>query len=136
MWIYSSITIFAIIINKVHHKCSAGLYVGLQKYWVFQSEAKVEQIIAIVTTRSVSCLKFDILLQQRNTVRKDETRSKCYAFSPVSDVDVEEFCLLLLLLLFFGVFCFVLFLFFFNTELKIPYRKSQFHEHIFFETMN
>ena len=33
----------------------AGLYIGLWKYWDFQSEAKVEQIIAIVTTHSVSC---------------------------------------------------------------------------------
>ena len=28
----------------------------LQKYWNFQSETKVEQIIAIVATPSVSCL--------------------------------------------------------------------------------
>ena len=31
---------------------STGLYISLQKYWNFQSEAKVEQIITIVTTRS------------------------------------------------------------------------------------
>ena len=31
---------------------STGLYINLQKYWNFQSEAKVEQIITIVTTRS------------------------------------------------------------------------------------
>ena len=30
-------------------------YIGLLKYWNFQSEAKDEQIIAIVTTCSVSC---------------------------------------------------------------------------------
>ena len=28
---------------------------GLWKYWHFQSEAKVEQIISIITTPSVSC---------------------------------------------------------------------------------
>ena len=32
------------------------LYVGLWRYWDFQSEVKVEQIIAIVMTHSVSCL--------------------------------------------------------------------------------
>ena len=31
------------------------IYICLRKYWNFQSEAKVEQIIAIVTARSVSC---------------------------------------------------------------------------------
>ena len=29
------------------------LYIGHQKYWNFQSEVKVPQIIAIVTTRGV-----------------------------------------------------------------------------------
>ena len=37
---------------KLHHRCSTGLYKDLRS---FQSEAKVEQIIAIVTTHSVSC---------------------------------------------------------------------------------
>ena len=41
---------------KLHHRSSTGLYIGLWKYWDFQSEAKAEQIIAIVTTHSVSCL--------------------------------------------------------------------------------
>ena len=43
---------------KLHHRCSTGLYIGLWKYWNFQREAKVEQIIAIVATRSVSCYIF------------------------------------------------------------------------------
>ena len=42
---------------KLHHRCSTELYIDLWKYWDFQREAKVEQIIAIVTTHSVSCLK-------------------------------------------------------------------------------
>ena len=37
---------------KLHHRCSTGLYKGLRS---FQSEAKAEQIIAIVKTHSVSC---------------------------------------------------------------------------------
>ena len=41
---------------KLHHRCSTGLYIGLRKYWNFQIEAKLEQIIAIVTTHSDSCL--------------------------------------------------------------------------------
>ena len=36
-------------------KYFTGLYIGLRTYKNFQSEAKVEQIIAIVATRSVSC---------------------------------------------------------------------------------
>ena len=44
--------------QKNHHTCSIGLYIGHRKYWNFQSEAKVEQIIAIVTTRSVSCCSY------------------------------------------------------------------------------
>ena len=33
-----------------------GLYIGLHIYFNFHSEANVEQIIAIVTKHSVSCL--------------------------------------------------------------------------------
>ena len=44
---------------KFHHRSSTGLYISLWKYWDFQSEAKVEQIIAIVTTHSVSCYNCD-----------------------------------------------------------------------------
>ena len=40
------------------HTCSIGLYIGHQNYWDFQSEVKVEQIIAIVTTRSVFCCSY------------------------------------------------------------------------------
>ena len=40
---------------KLHHRSLTGLYIGLGKYWDFQSVAKVEQIIAIVKTHSVSC---------------------------------------------------------------------------------
>ena len=40
---------------KLHHRCSTGLYIGFWKYWDFQSETKLEQIIEIVTTHSVSC---------------------------------------------------------------------------------
>ena len=52
MWIYSSDYYFW---NKLSTTCLAGLYVGLRKYCIFQCEANVEQIIAIVTTSSVSC---------------------------------------------------------------------------------
>ena len=48
---------------KLHHRCSTVLYMCLWKYWNFQSEAKLEQIIAIVTTRSVSCFYCFIWLQ-------------------------------------------------------------------------
>ena len=46
---------FIFLQYKFHHRSSTGLYIGLWKYWDFQSEAKVEQMIAIVTTHSVSC---------------------------------------------------------------------------------
>ena len=42
---------------KAPYRCSTGLYRGHLKYSNFQSEAKVEQIIAIVTTRSVFYIK-------------------------------------------------------------------------------
>ena len=58
---------------KLHHRCSTRLYIGLWKYWNFQSEAKVEQIIAIVTTRSVSCCDY---LTRKNT-EKNPVNS-CY----------------------------------------------------------
>ena len=35
---------------------------SIKKYWNFQSEAKVEQIIAIVTTRSVSCCHIQMVI--------------------------------------------------------------------------
>ena len=44
------LNIFAI---KALYRYSTGLYIGLRKYWKF--EAKMEQIIAIVTKPSVSC---------------------------------------------------------------------------------
>ena len=57
------LTIFA---KKFHHRCSTGLYIGLRKYWNFQREAKLEQIIAIVTTHGVFLLmtvfKFETLI--------------------------------------------------------------------------
>ena len=40
---------------KLNHRHSTRLYIGLWKYWNFQREAEVEQIIAIATTPSVSC---------------------------------------------------------------------------------
>ena len=43
---------------KLHHRYLIGLYMGLWIYWNFQSEAKLEQIIAVFTMRCVSCLKF------------------------------------------------------------------------------
>ena len=43
---------------KSHQRYLIGLYMGLWIYWNFQSEAKLEQIIAVFTTRRVSCLKF------------------------------------------------------------------------------
>ena len=46
---------FIFLQYKLHHRSSTGLYIGLWKYWDFKSEAKIEQIIAIVTTHSVSC---------------------------------------------------------------------------------
>ena len=45
LWIYLTTYYFL-------NRYSTGLYTGLGKYWNFQSEAKVEQIMAIVTTRS------------------------------------------------------------------------------------
>ena len=43
---------------NLHHRSSTGLYIGLGKYRYFQSGAKVKQIIAIVTTHSVSCFSY------------------------------------------------------------------------------
>ena len=50
---------------KLRHRASTGLYTGLWKYWDFQSEAKVKQIIAIVTTHSLSCYNY-----KKNTFQK------------------------------------------------------------------
>ena len=41
------------------HRCSTGLKIVLWKYWIFQNEAYLEQIIVIATTRSVSCFNFN-----------------------------------------------------------------------------
>ena len=60
----SGFTIFA---KKLHHKCSTGLYIGLWKYWNFQREAKLEQIIAIVTTHCVFLLKFKTVSEEAFT---------------------------------------------------------------------
>ena len=37
------------------------IYVGLQKYWNFQSEAKVEEIFMVVTCKSTKMVKPDLL---------------------------------------------------------------------------
>ena len=55
MEFFCDYTIFTI---KAPYRCSTGLYTGHPKYWNFQSEAEVEQIIAIVTTHSISCSYF------------------------------------------------------------------------------
>ena len=59
-WIYFVYILSGLLFSQenLHHRCSTGLYIGLWKYWNFQSEAKVEQIIAIVTMHSVSCWYF------------------------------------------------------------------------------
>ena len=49
---------------KLHHRCSIGLYIGLRKYWNFQSKAKLEQIIAIVKTHSI--FLFSLFSNERN----------------------------------------------------------------------
>ena len=49
------VNIFNSLLLKAPYGCSTGLNIGHQKYRNFQSEAKVEQITGIVTTRSVSC---------------------------------------------------------------------------------
>ena len=54
---------------KPNHRRSTGLYIGLRKYWNFQRKAKVEKIIAIVTTRGVSCLVMEkriLILYENN----------------------------------------------------------------------
>ena len=53
MWMYLTALYFCSISSIIVP--STGLYIGLWKYWDFQSEVKVEQIIAIVTTHSVCC---------------------------------------------------------------------------------
>ena len=70
----SGFTIFA---KKLHHKCSTGLYIGLWKCWNFQREAKLEQIIAIVTTHSVFLLLIDKVLESssKRIVTLEDKRS-------------------------------------------------------------
>ena len=46
--------------QKLHQRFSIRLYKNLRKYWNFQSEAKVEQITAIGTKCSVSCLNWNL----------------------------------------------------------------------------
>ena len=84
---------------KLHHRCSTELYIGLWKYWNFQSEAKVEQIIAIVTTRSVSCKFWLHSSKQAITSCKlyiwifwsnSKTTNKCITFSKRCTVWFQE----------------------------------------------
>ena len=68
LWIYLTTYYF-------RNRCSTGLYTGLGKYWNFQSEAKVEQIIEIITTRSVFCFVLFssckcMILEKRDWERK------------------------------------------------------------------
>ena len=46
--------------QRFHHRCSTGLYIGHRKYWNFQSEANIQQIIAIVATCRVSCFNWNL----------------------------------------------------------------------------
>ena len=57
LWIYLMDHYFCCK-SSITDVCSTGLWIGPQKYWNLQSEDKVEQIIATVTVRSVSCFKF------------------------------------------------------------------------------
>ena len=47
---------FLFLQYKLHQRSSTGLHIGFRKYRNFQNEAKVEQIITIVTMCTVSCL--------------------------------------------------------------------------------
>ena len=50
------LTAFSYFRKKLHHRCSTGFIMRHWKDWNFQDDTKVGQIIAIVTTSSVSCL--------------------------------------------------------------------------------
>ena len=50
------LTAFSYFRKKLHHRCSTGFLMRHWKDWNFQDDTKVGQIIAIVTTSSVSCL--------------------------------------------------------------------------------
>ena len=65
--------------QKLHHRCSTGLYVGLRKFWNFQSEAKLEQIIAIVTTHSIFLFCFTLVaINMPSQKRKKRKSRNCY----------------------------------------------------------
>ena len=64
---------------KFHHRCLTGLYIGLQKFWNFQSEAKLEEIIAIVTTHSVFLFCFTLVaINMPSQKRKKRRNRNCY----------------------------------------------------------
>ena len=74
-----------LFLQKLHHRCSTGFYIGLRKFWNFQSEAKLEQITAIVTTLSVflfycSNSKFIFLLSLFNSNWRTTTKIRLFAF--------------------------------------------------------
>ena len=70
------LTIFA---KKLHQRCSTGLYIGLRIYWNFQREAKLEQIIPIVTTQSVFLLMLIIsVLIKKNSPKHHKYYEFCY----------------------------------------------------------
>ena len=85
---------------KLHHRSLTGLFMGLWKYWGFQSDAKVEQIIAIVSTHSVSCYKFKDKLSSDTILKYNDNflDSTCL----LSDrrlsaiIDASMFCLICL----------------------------------------
>ena len=60
MW---RLTIFAI--KAPSYMFGWVIYIDFRRSWNFQNEAKVEQIIALVTTRSVSCYGSENYLQFR-----------------------------------------------------------------------
>ena len=50
-----------IFTKKLYHRYSTELYIDLQKYWKFKSEAKVALFIAIVTCKSTKMVEHDLL---------------------------------------------------------------------------
>ena len=62
---------FQLFSQKLHHRCSTGFKIRLWNDWNFQDEAKVGQIIAIVTTRNISCFELNVFFYSSFYLKMD-----------------------------------------------------------------
>ena len=104
LWIYLTVYYFCNKSSVIDVPCSIIVVrLGLRKYWNFQSEAKLKQIVAIVTTHSVFLLisandkyenNFIVIVSCRWTLKRKPTFLKICDVVYSNSIKVCSICVI------------------------------------------